>query len=408
MRESKLLKVGIGLPRGKALNVWITVQDGKRVWKVVSGYEQGKMQTWTFATRQEAEACYNAKIGTAPICKYPRKISFFTFSRSVMTEEGETFVPDFAAIEANGPTPTEIDIILFDDNPFTGSFQMWSTTEKKCQGDGINALRVLSMAPPEIQKELAGEKYFPIVEGCWTRGCQYANQPKGCKPSGDLKFQLASSIRLGGTAYFHTTGFRSISQIFSSLERIKMLTRGRMVGLPLKATLKGYKVKPAGAEKSSTQYGVSLELRAEDMEKLKQMLFTNIWETQAIAAAPKLIEESSLGEEEVLSAKAITDEWLPEATDDADEQAQAEAPKPEIAKATEAKTDALAEKLKSKRAPKQESAPPQDPAEMEKKSPGPAPAPEKPSVTVPAPAPAQTETKAGVIPPATYNRDDLF
>ena len=165
MRESKLLKVGIGLPRGKALNVWITVQDGKRVWKVVSGYEPGKMQTWSFATRQEAEACYNAKIATAPICKYPRKISFFTFSRSVMTEDGETFVPDFAAIEANGPTPTEIDIILFDDNPFTGSFQMWTTTEKKCQGDGINALRVLSMAPPDDPEGTQGREVLPHRRG---------------------------------------------------------------------------------------------------------------------------------------------------------------------------------------------------------------------------------------------------
>ena len=418
MRESKLLKVGIGLPRGKALNVWITVQDGKRVWKVVSGYEQGKMQTWSFATRQEAEACYNAKIATAPICKYPRKISFFTFSRSVMTEDGETFVPDFAAIEANGPTPTEIDIILFDDNPFTGSFQMWSTTEKKCQGDGINALRVLSMAPPDVQKELKGEKYFPIVEGCWTRGCEYANQPKGCKPSGDLKFQLASSIRLGGTAYFHTTGFRSISQIFSSLERIKMLTRGRMVGLPLKATLKGYKVKPAGAEKSSTQYGVSLELRAEDMEKLKQMLFTNIWESPAIAAAPKMIEEATFGEEEMLSAKAITDEWLPEATDDVEEQTQAEPPKPEIAKATEAKTDALADKLKAKRAPKDTPTTAMTNGGEKTEAPvatvasggqtetrqGSGPTREIP----PATSPGKTEVQPGVIPPATYNRDDLF
>ena len=86
-----------------------------------------------------------------------------------------------------------------------------------------------------------------------------------------------------------------------------------------------------------------------------------------------MIEEASLGEEEMLSAKAITDEWLPEASDDAEEQQQAEPPKPAIATATEAKTDALAEKLKNKRAPKQEAAP----------SPGQAPEPPKP----PAPAP---------------------
>ena len=409
IRESRLLKVSIGLPRGKALNVWTVNQDGAIKWKIVRGFKRDAMKTWTFDTRQQTEEFYAKNIGEAPICSYPRKIPFYTFTRPVLGEDGtETFLPDFAAIEAHGPCPTEIDVVFFDDNPFNGAYQFWGSSELKCRGDGINAMRVLTMAPPDVQKQLAGEKYFNVVDACWTRGCQYAS--KECKPGGDLKFQLANNIRLGGTAYFHTTGFRSISQIFSSLERIKTLTRGRLTGLPLKMTLRPYKV-TAPDGKATTQYGVSLELRAEDMDRLRKLLFANLWDGAAqLGAPPKMIEEASTAADEpVISAAAMTAEFYPEATDDAEEQAQSEPPKPEIAKATEAKTDALADKLKAKRAPKQEQVPVEAQGKMEDKSTGPTPTPEKPPVTAPAPAPAQTATtQPGVIPPATYNRDDLF
>ena len=414
IRESRLLKVSIGLPRGKALNVWTVNQDGKLKWKVVRGFKRDAMKTWTFDTRNQAETFYAQNIGDAPICNYPRKIPFYTFTRPVLGEDGiETFLPDFAAIEAHGACPTEIDVVFFDDNPFNGAYQFWSTSELKCKGDGINAMRVLTMAPPEVQKQLAGEKYFNIVDGCWTRGCQYAQ--KECKPGGDLKFQLANNIRLGGTAYFHTTGYRSISQIFSSLERIKTLTRGRLVGLPLKMTLRPYKVTPPDGQ-PTTQYGVSLELRAEDMDRLRKMLFANLWDQAGqIAAAPKMIEEASTAAEEpIISAAAMSAEFYPEASDEPEEQAQAEPPKPAIATATEAKTDALAEKLKNKRAPKAEAAPAQSntPAPLPAPAAVPLTAPEKTPVPAPAPAPAQTETQprsqAGAIPPATYNKSDLF
>lgn len=344
IRESRLLKVGIGLPRGKALNVWTVRIDGAVKWKIVFGYKENDRKTFTLDTRAEAEACYAKYLPSAPICPYPRKIPFFTFTRPVLTDDGETFVPDFSAIEAHGPGPTEIDVIFFDDAPFDGSYQMWSTAELKCKGDGLNAMRVLSMAPPDIQKEFVGERYFPIVGECFMRGCSFGAEKK-CKPGGDLKFQLANNIRVGGTAYFHTTGYRSIGQIFSAIERIRILTRGRLVGLPLKMTLRGYRVAPKDG-KPTTQYGASLELRAEDMEKLRGMLMQNLWDSPASLTAPaKLIEEASVASESVISAQAMTDEFYPEA--DVDESGPTEE-RPPMAQATDTKTDALAEKLRAR------------------------------------------------------------
>ena len=355
IREARILKVGIGLPKGKAINVWIH-NDNK--WRVRIGYKPDDSKTMSFESAKQAEEFYRANLAKAPTCPYPRKIGFFTFTRPVIDDGGEIFEPDWQAIEAHGPMPTEIDIVFLDDQPFSGAYQMWSTAELKCRGDGINARRVLAMAATDEEKALAqeakqnGEKYFPIIEKCWTCGCPYSREsaegkPSPCKPGGDLRLQLARNIRVGGTAYFHTSGYRSIGNIFSSLERIKTLTGGRLSGIPLKMVLRPYKTKHDG--QAATQYGVSLEFRAEDVEALRKNLIEQAWKFRSVAEAPvrRLIEsvEPALEEddEEVpISAQAMTDEFYPEET--------APPPKkPAAAVKTDEKTAKLAENLKQRR-----------------------------------------------------------
>ncbi len=68
----------------------------------------------------------------------------------------------------------------------------------------------------------------------------------------------------------HTTGYRSISQIFSSLYRLKTLTGDRLAGIPLKMVLRPYRTNHNG--QAATQYGISLEFRAEDVESLRRNL----------------------------------------------------------------------------------------------------------------------------------------
>ena len=317
------------------------------------------------ATREEAEKFYRENYSKAEVCNYPRKLGFFTFTRPVIGEDGvEVFEPDFQAIEAHGPNPTEIDIVFLDDNPFSGAYQMWSASELRCKGDGINALRVLSMASTDEEKELAkesqraGEKYFPIVQGCWTLRCPYSKEsadgkPSPCKPGGDLKFQLARNIRVGGTAYFHTSGFRSISHIFSSIERIKTLTAGRLAGVPLKMVLRPYKTKHNG--QAATQYGVSLEFRAEDIESLRKNLMEQALKfrsTASIEPGRKLLdapvepvtEDDDDEEESPISAQAMAAEFYPDDTEETPAQVNT------AAAVTDAKTVDLAEKLKAKAA----------------------------------------------------------
>lgn len=374
IREARILKVGIGLPRGRAINCWIH-NDGKWYFRI-GKMNNGKLEFTTapktgLATAAEAEAFYRENYNKADIANYPRKLQFFTFTRPVIDNDGnEVFEPDFQAIEAHGSMPTAIDIVHLDDNPFNGAYQMWSSSELRCKGDGINAMRVLSMAATDEEKRLAaaakdaGERYFPIINGCWTRGCPYSKemtddrnrvQPSPCKPGADLKFQLARNIRVGGTAYFHTSGIRSITQMHSSLERIKSLTGGRLAGIPLKMTLRPYKTKHNG--QTATQYGVSLEFRAEDIDSLRTNLIEQAFKFRSVPEMPqrRLLEagsaeqviEDSEDEEVPISAQAMAGEFYPEESEPGPQQQTTPAASASAATATEQKTADLAQKLKA-------------------------------------------------------------
>lgn len=321
IREPKILKVGIGLPKGPALTVWIAA-DGK--WKLARGYAKDAIQTFTCDTRAQAEELYWKQLPGAPVCPYPRKAPYFLFTKSAIVNGEERFVPDFDAIEAHGSMPTEIDIIPMDDSPFTGSYQMWSSSDLRCSGDGVTASRVLSMAATPEEKALATEaaqaglKHFPILGACWTGDCRFSKEANGkpslCKPGGDLKFQLASNLRVGGTAYFHTTGFRSISSIFSSLQRISMLTSGRLAGVPLKMVLRPFRSNHNG--QAATHHAVSLEFRAPDVKALREKLLESVFSFRELAAGEparptvRLIEEAAEGSP--IGAAAIAAEFYPD------------------------------------------------------------------------------------------------
>lgn len=265
-RQVRILKIGIGVPTGPDIHVWI---DGKNKWCVETGSYENKKRKGSverFDSRELATAHYIQARKTAPNRLYPRKIPYFTFLR--MAVDGN-FVHDFDAIEENGPTPTEVSIVFLTDDPFDSRFAWYTAAELKCEGNGLNARRRLALAQGQHEEKLAidaeakGEKFFPIVGGCYAKGCMYARGDKpSCKPHGRLHFQLQNSPRVGGTCTFDTTGFRSISQLFSCIEQIKMITgrgdaaRGRVAGIPLTMVLRPYKTSHNG--QPSTQYGCEL------------------------------------------------------------------------------------------------------------------------------------------------------
>lgn len=332
VREPKLLKIGIGLPKGKAIHAYI---DAEGKWNVVVGYKDGEKKSFKLDARDTAEKCYREKYTSAPECPYPRKLPFFTFTHQVA--DG-SFEADFDAIAAHGSMPSELDIVFLDDDPFNGAYQMWSKSQLECSGDGINARMIPARARSAEEKALGetakstGEKYFPVLGTCWTGGCPYSKptmdgnreRPSLCKPSGDLKFQLARNLRVGGTAYFHTSGVRSIQQMFSSLYRFKMLTgggdysRGYLVGIPFKMVLRPYRTNHNG--QAATQYGVSLEFRAETVEALQKNMLEQAVKfrssMQLPARAPRMLEAPADmegidedAEDESMRARGLNDEF---------------------------------------------------------------------------------------------------
>lgn len=363
--EPKTTKVGIGLAKGKALHAYLD-QSGK--WVVMVGKDPKR-----FETKLEARSFYRQAKQNAPDRQYPQRLPYFTFSR--VSSDG-TFEPDWDAIESHGPLPNEIDIVFTRDEPFSASYQMWGSSEKKCDGDGINAMRILSLAQTENEKALAvqaqrnGEKYFPIENGCYTRGCPYGqpngDKPAACRPHGHLLFQLLNAPRLGGTAYFDTTGWRSISQLFSCISTFKTVTgqgdveHGFVAGIPLKMVLRPYRTQHNG--KATTQYGVSLEFRAENALDLKRRLVehgVNFRLADAglrqLAPAPEpqpiAPEDDDVPEE---NAAAIVAEFQSDQPDDADDFSDPETPQ-----------ETPMPRRKSEAALAAQEPPPQDPAEQE-------------------------------------------
>lgn len=360
IRAPRTLKVGIGIPKGRAIRVFI---HPNKEWYVVKGAMDGgrlKETSHRFKERSEAEQFYHAEKASAPVVGYPRKLSFFTFSKPGLTPEGgEVYEPDFDAIEAAGPVPTEIKVVFMSADSFDGAYQFWGASELRCRGNGVDAMRSVAFEPthPEaIEAKRRGLKTFPIMNGCWTRGCKYANAEKGCKVGSTLNFQLARSVRVGGTAFFHTTGFRSTRDIFSSLEEIKTivtLATGRsIVGIPMWLKLRPYITKPDG-QKAATQYAVRVEMDAVEIGKLQKKLLAQSFQAQTlqIAAAPEVIDAVEVAEDDLpMSPQAMSDEF----DTGGDENDQPPTPPPPTpaataAAATQDKQASVGDKLKKQR-----------------------------------------------------------
>jgi hypothetical protein len=336
-RQVRILKVGIGVPSGPDIHVWISPVDGQ--WCIeVGSYAGGKRQgnVTKYADKNDAWKAYVQARKSAPQRSYPRKVPYFTFLR--MGADGN-YVHDFEAIEQHGATPTEIDIVFLENDPLDAAFQMFTAAELKCEGNGIDARRRLSMAATPEEKELAeiaaanGEKFFPIINGCYTKGCPFPKDGK-CKPHGRLTFQLLNSPRIGGTCSYDTTSYRSIPQLSSGIEQIKSVTgrgvaeHGRVAGIPLKLVLRPYKASHDG--KTSTQFGVSLEFRAANAVELAKMLIhtadeyhealqlgTSLPEGAELPDVSGLMEEAESGEaaltpgeEEAIDAAAMEAEFF--------------------------------------------------------------------------------------------------
>lgn len=321
-RQVRMLKVGIGYPRGPAIHVYI---DAAKKWTVELGVgKEAKREK--FDNRVAAEKFYREQRPKAKDRTYPGKLPYFTFHRIGM--DGG-YYPDFDAIEQHGSMPVEIGVVFLVNTPLDQRWQVWTTAELKCEGNGVNARRRVTWAKGEAEERLAaqaaktGEKFFVLQNGCYSKGCPFPRDEKRtCKPHSTLSFQLTESPMLGGTCTFDSTGYRSGVNLFSCLEQIRSITGrgnpedGTVAGIPLRMMLRPYRTSFDG--KPATQFGVSLSLRASDAVELHRKVIAAADEFRQVTGSPLLLEAggATIAEYEPLpeaaEARMMADEFYPQ------------------------------------------------------------------------------------------------
>lgn len=321
-RVPRVTKVAIGKPKDSGLHVYLATAKDGRVKAALEIGRGDRVETRAYELSQidmlKRDYAALLKDQTVVRRRAPEKLSYFTFFR----EAGDgTYVHDIDCIVKHGPLPREIDIVITDDAALFAAYQFWAKSELRCSGDGINAMRSVNFTPGPGDKEAAeqaksmGQRFFPIVDGCFTRGCPFSQstrnakgyEVKQCGVHGSLSFQLVNDIRLGAKAEFVTTGGRSVRQLAAGMRELATFTgggdpeRGTVRGIPLLLTLGQFRTNHNN--QPGTAYAVRLEFRADSVPAMRSKIleagrtFGNLMpmieapaSTATIDAAPLQIE----------------------------------------------------------------------------------------------------------------------
>lgn len=244
------------------------------------------------------------KVKTATGKEHPAKLDHFAFLKKAGTLD---WAPDPELTKHYGNACQEFWIILLDDNienVFRTEYAMWSATEKLCSGDGLAAIRKTKEHPDGTPWEPCGETCPDLIA-------------KRCKPSGDLYFILSDFPQLGSVCRLHTSGRRSVRQIYSGLEQIRQITGGRLTGMRAKLVVRPEKTSfkdKDGNKKSTTIYALSIELSAQDMQKMLDSMteYSRMFEnTRKQLGSGKVIDYVVEEEPETERASDVAGEFYP-------------------------------------------------------------------------------------------------
>ena len=259
---------------------------------------------------------------------YPRKLDHFVFLRKEQIGTGNKaeirWAPDDELTQHYGEKCREVWITLIDDdleNVFPNEYAWWVKTQKLCWGDGKTATR-------RTKANLEGEAWPP--EGRELPGCGRSCPDfvaGSCKPSADLYFWLADFPALGRACRIHTSGHRSIQQIYSALDQIQRITGGRLTGIRAKLVVRpeksSFRDAKDGKRKSTTIWALSLELERENV----QAMITQMTETALVFDRTRKLlgghtVEYRVVEPEPEKAVEIAPEFAPENNEAVEAQAE--------------------------------------------------------------------------------------
>lgn len=291
-RVPRAIKTAIGMPKDSGLHVFIALNKEKtaNVFCLEIGRAQAvEQRTYALTDAALLKRDYAALMKDDSVVKRraPQKLAYFTFFK----EAGDgTYIHDIDVIAKHGPRPREIDVIITEDGALRAAYEFWDAKGLKCHGDGRDAMRSINFVTSKDDEEAAkqakesGRIWFPIVDGCFTRGCPYSQTVKNkkgydtkqCGLHGSLAFQLVNDIRLGAKAEFSTTGGKSVRQLMASLVELATFTgggdpeRGTVRGIPLVLSVGQFKTNHNG--QPGTAFAVRLEFRAESVGAIQRKI----------------------------------------------------------------------------------------------------------------------------------------
>ena len=202
--------------------------------------------------------------GKNKMYRLPVRLDHFIITTTERDGKNGNFIPNWDLMEKLDPKenwvdgqthakPKEIPIIfLFDDIDlnFQTSFAFYQGAKCLCRGDGETAERHCLKAGKQNvltgldKNDIAVFKVKEVEAGnlakveCDPDNCPFmqpnADGATKCKPSGILSCLIPASMNIGGVYRFRSHSWNTLSNILASLELIKTITGGILVGLPMK------------------------------------------------------------------------------------------------------------------------------------------------------------------------------
>jgi len=256
--------------------------------------------------------------------KAPKKLDHFVFLRKKGAELKWKLDEELNAFYCKraGGDPQEIPIVLMADDPeniFRTAYEWWTATERRCWSNVLQENGKLVQVATRRTKEYPDGQPWSPPNPCGD-GCPDLERGD-CKPSADLYFILADFPTLGSVCRLHTSSYRSIRQIHSSLEQLRYTFGGRLMGLQVMLTCRPEKtayLDSQGKKHTTTIYALSLELSANRMRELLEKATAN---AQLFEQTRKLLggQRIEFVEEEEVKAPEINAEFH-HVEDEADEE----------------------------------------------------------------------------------------
>ena len=205
----------------------------------------------------------------------PQKTDYILFKR-YNPSTGDWVVDE--ELQRKFGKPKSVDIVLIHDTPeeaFRTAYEMWSSQQLLCRGDGLRAQRFFKDMRDRGNGKIA---YTPVSEPYEVpcdaeKRCPFLESER-CRPRGVLYFLLVDHLLLGAVCKINTTSFKSVRNIHSTLAEIYS-ARGTLRWLPLKLSVEAVTAYPRARNRKKTVnfvWTVTFEGLAEQGAKVREFL----------------------------------------------------------------------------------------------------------------------------------------